>query len=519
MYARLNDLSITAKVAAAPIVVSICLLISAGSAYLTNQRTGQAVDLVASQGLPNVVAAAALGDRSTQAYALIMQSLAYEGAGMKADVIAAVDKKILEEFKAMHAEAQRMKAASADRPEVQARYEAVDAAITKLEKAAADVLDMKSGGLAGAAMFMTGSDKAFAELKAKAAELTAQEVANGHAQAKSAATAVVVGNRLTTGLALAGLLLSALATWVCVRLITQPLGRALAMAREVAGGNLKRQDVQAGRDATGQVLSALDQVSTQLSQTIAGIRGAADQINTASTEIAQGNQDLSARTEQTASALEQTAATMEHLSTAVRDNAATARQAKQVADDALVQARQGGDAVDDVVRTMATIDQQAKRISEIIGVIDGIAFQTNILALNAAVEAARAGEQGRGFAVVAQEVRALAGRSGTAAKEIRALIGTSVEQIGDGSSKVRLAGETMHKIVGSIDRVSTLVTEISTANAEQASGFGEVNEAVTHMDQATQQNAALVEQAAAAAESLQQQSAALLKSIQYFKTA
>jgi methyl-accepting chemotaxis protein len=287
----------------------------------------------------------------------------------------------------------------------------------------------------------------------------------------------------------------------------------------VAGGNLRRQDVQAGRDATGQVLSALDQVSTQLSQTIAGIRGAADQIDTASKEIAQGNLDLSSRTEQTASALQQTAATMEHLSAAVRDNAATAQQAKQLADGALVQARQGGDAVDDVVRTMATIDEQAKRISEITGVIDGIAFQTNILALNAAVEAARAGEQGRGFAVVAQEVRALAGRSGTAAKEIRALIGTSVQQIGEGSGKVRHAGQTMHTIVGSIERVSTLVTEMSVANTQQASGFGEVNEAVSHMDRATQQNAALVEQAAAAAESLRQQSAGLLRSIQYFKTA
>jgi methyl-accepting chemotaxis protein len=304
-----------------------------------------------------------------------------------------------------------------------------------------------------------------------------------------------------------------------VRLITEPLARALAMAREVAGGNLRRQSVQPGRDATGQVLGALDQVSTQLSQTIAGIRSAADQIDTASQEIAQGNQDLSARTEQTASALQQTAATMEHLSSTARETAAPAHQAKDVADHALAQAREGGEAVDDVVQTMATIDQQAKRINEIIGVIDGIAFQTNILALNAAVEAARAGEQGRGFAVVAQEVRALAGRSGTAAKEIRGLIGTSVQQIGDGTGKVRRAGETMHRIVGSIEKVSTLVNEMSTANAQQATGFNELNTAVRDMDRSTQQNAALVEQAAAAAESLRQQSAGLLHSIEYFKTA
>jgi methyl-accepting chemotaxis protein len=360
MSLRLDDLSITVKVAAAPVVVAICLLVAAGAAYLVNVRTGRAVELVANEGLPHVIQTTTLSERSTRAFALVMQSLAYEGAGMKAELIATIDKQIPEEFKAMHAEVQQMKARSAGEPDALARYAAADAAVSKLEKAASDVIDMKSGGLAGAAMFLTGSEKAFADLKVQTAALTSHEIDDGRAQALSAATAVDFGNRLIGGLTFAGLLLSALATWTCVRLITRPLARALAIAREVAGGNLRRQDVQAGSDATGQVLSALDQVSTQLSQTIAGIRGAADQIDTASKEIAQGNLDLSSRTEQTASALEQTAATMEHLSSAVRNNAATAQQAKQVADGALVQARQGGDAVDDVVRTMATIDEQAK---------------------------------------------------------------------------------------------------------------------------------------------------------------
>ncbi|HKX44493.1 MAG TPA: methyl-accepting chemotaxis protein [Burkholderiaceae bacterium] len=518
MFKSLNDLPIAAKVASAPVLVAVCLLVSSGSAYLTNVRTASAVELIASQGLPNVVETSAFSERATQAYGLVMQSLAYEGAGMKPDTIGRIDAQIPKLFGTMHADIKRMKDAAAGRPEQQ-RFDALEASLKKLEKFSADALDMKSGGLASAAMFMTGAESAFAELKKQTAALTELEVASGRAQATAAADAVAFGNRATVGLAVAALLLSAFVIWLCVSVITRPLQRALKIARDVASGNLQRQQVEAGRDETGQVLDALDQVQLQLNRTISDIRGAADQIDTASTEIAQGNFDLSTRTEQTASALQQTAATMGQLATAIRQNAATAQEATRVANDAWAFAREGGTAVDDVVNTMNGINAQAKRISEIIGVIDGIAFQTNILALNAAVEAARAGEQGRGFAVVAQEVRALAGRSGTAAKEIRTLIGTSVEQIGTGSHKVQHAGETMQKIVASIERVSAMVTEMSTANAEQASGFEQVNQAVGHMDQATQQNAALVEEAAAAAESLKAQSKGLMRAIEVFKTA
>ena len=290
----------------------------------------------------------------------------------------------------------------------------------------------------------------------------------------------------------------------------------MTIALEVASGNLQRQHVDAGRDETGQVLDALDQVSAQLSRTITEIRGAADQIDTASSAIAQGNLDLSTRTEKTAAALQQTAATMGQFAGARRENTSTAQEATRAVTDASAFARDGGTAVD---QTMSGIKEQARRISEIIGVIDGIAFQTTNLALNAAVEAARAGEQGRGFAVVAQEVRALAGRSGTAAKEIRTLIGAAVEKIESGAHKVQHAGQTMQRIVASIERVSAMVSEMSTANAEQASGFEQVNDAVGSMDQATQHNAALVEQAAAAAESLKQQSKGLLRSIKVFRTA
>jgi len=519
VFKTLNNLPIAAKVASAPVLVAVCLLISSGSAYLTNVRTATAVELIASQGLPNVVESSALSERATRAYGLVMQSLAYEGAGMKAETIARIDSEIPRLFGALHGDVKRMRDAASGRPEVQSRCDAVEASLKKLERSSADALDMKGGGLSAAAMFMTGADSAFADLKKQTAALTEQEVASGRAQAAAAADAVAFGNRVTVGLALAALLLSALVIWLCVIVITRPLMRALKIAREVASGNLQRQKVEAGSDETGQVLGALDQVSFQLSRTITQIRDAADQIDTASSEIAQGNLDLSTRTEKTAAALQQTVATMGQLAGAIRENAATAQDATRVATDASAFAREGGTAVDDVVRTMFGIKEQAKRISEIIGVIDGIAFQTNILALNAAVEAARAGEQGRGFAVVAQEVRALAGRSSTAAKEIRTLIGASVEKIESGSHKVQHAGETMQKIVASIERVSAMVTEMSTANAEQASGFEQVNNAVGQMDQATQQNAALVEQAAAAAESLKQQSKGLMRSIEVFRTA
>ena len=519
MFKSLNDLPIAAKVATAPVLVAVCLLVSSGSAYLTNVRTASAVELISSQGLPNVAETSAFSEHATQAYGLVMQSLAYEGAGMKPDTIARIDAEIPKLFSTMHDDIKRMKNAAAGRPDVQQRCDAVEASLKKMQQFSSDALDMKSGGLASSAMFMTGAESAFAELKKQTVALTVQEVDSGRALAATAAGAVAFGNRVTLGLAGAALLLSAFVIWLCVSVITRPLQRALKIARDVASGNLQRQQIEAGRDETGQVLDALDQVSLQLNRTIGDIRGAAEQIDNASTEIAQGNLDLSTRTEETAAALQQTVATMGQLATAIRENAATAQEATRVAQEASAFARDGGAAVDDVVHTMSGISAQAKRISEIIGVIDSIAFQTNILALNAAVEAARAGEQGRGFAVVAQEVRALAGRSATAAKEIRTLIATSVEQIGSGSNKVQLAGATMEKILASVERVSTMVTDMSTANAEQASGFEQVNQAVGNMDQATQQNAALVEEAAAAAESLKQQSRGLMHAIEVFKTA
>jgi len=299
--------------------------------------------------------------------------------------------------------------------------------------------------------------------------------------------------------------------------ITRPLTDGIRVAQAVATGDLTVHVRTSGRDEVSTLLSAMESMRNELVEVVSQVRSGSQNVAAASTEIAQGNNDLSMRTEQQASALEQTAASMEQLSSTVQHNADSARQASQLATSASVVATEGGEVVAQVVETMRGINAASQKISDIISVIDGIAFQTNILALNAAVEAARAGDQGRGFAVVASEVRSLAGRSAEAAKEIKSLIIASVERVEQGSQLVDRAGTTMTRVVDSIRQVTDIVGEISSASSEQAAGVAQVGEAVTHMDQATQQNAALVEQMAAAAGSLKVQAQALVQVVATFK--
>ncbi len=316
---------------------------------------------------------------------------------------------------------------------------------------------------------------------------------------------------------LAALALGALVAWQTTRSITRPLRQGIQAAESIAQGDLSMRIAAAQqRDEAGQLLQALAHMQTRLADTVAHVRQNAEGVATASSEIAQGNHDLSARTESQASALQQTAASMEQLGSTVRQNADNAQQANQLALNASNVATQGGEVVAQVVETMRGIHDASRRIADIIGVIDGIAFQTNILALNAAVEAARAGEQGRGFAVVAGEVRNLAQRSADAAKEIKGLIGASVERVEQGSQLVDKAGGTMEEVVTAIRRVTDIMGEISAASKEQASGVAQVGEAITQMDQTTQQNAALVEQSAAAAASLQTQAGELVNAVAVF---
>ncbi|MEP7099162.1 MAG: methyl-accepting chemotaxis protein [Burkholderiales bacterium] len=317
-------------------------------------------------------------------------------------------------------------------------------------------------------------------------------------------------------LAIAAMFALATAIWI-IRSITRPIHEAVTIAQAVSAGNLAMEFEANGRNETGLLLGALHAMKTRLAHIVGDVRGNAEGVASASAQISQGNNDLSARTEQQASALQQTAASMEQLSATVRQNADNASQANQLARGASSVAIQGGEVVGHVVETMKGINDSSKKVADIIGVIDGIAFQTNILALNAAVEAARAGEQGRGFAVVASEVRSLAQRSAEAAKEIKTLIAASVERVELGTAQVDRAGVTMREVVASIQRVTDIVAEISAASTEQSTGVAQIGEAVSQMDQATQQNAALVEESAAAAESLKGQAHQLVDAVAVFQ--
>jgi methyl-accepting chemotaxis protein len=322
---------------------------------------------------------------------------------------------------------------------------------------------------------------------------------------------------LMTGFGLAALLAGIGGSIWLSRSIMQPLGEAIFIAETVASGDLSKEfETERGGDF-GRLLRGMGEMEDTLTDVVTRIKASTDSIVVASGQITAGNQDLSSRTEQQASSLEETAASMEELTSTVKQNADNARQANQLALSASEVAVKGGNVVGQVVDTMASINASSRKIVDIIGVIDGIAFQTNILALNAAVEAARAGEQGRGFAVVASEVRSLAQRSAAAAKEIKGLIDDSVGKVGVGTALVGEAGKTMEEIVSGVRRVTDIIGEISAASHEQAQGIEQVNQAIAQMDQVTQQNAALVEEAAAAAQSLQEQAGNLSQVVATFK--
>ncbi|WP_298636914.1 methyl-accepting chemotaxis protein [uncultured Thiobacillus sp.] len=352
----------------------------------------------------------------------------------------------------------------------------------------------------------------------KALEDMARFQEKASAQALEDAEAAYAGARALV-LAMAGLslVLSGLVAWRLTRSITGPIEHAVNLARAVAAGDLTQRIEVRSTNETGQLMQALKDMNESLVRIVGQVRSGTDSVATASSQISSGNLDLSSRTEQQASSLEETASSMEELTSTVRQNAENARQANQLVVSTADVAVKGGQVVGQVVDTMASIKESSRKIADIIGVIDGIAFQTNILALNAAVEAARAGEQGRGFAVVASEVRNLAQRSAGAAKEIKALIEDSVGKVDAGGKLVDEAGKTMDEIVGSVKRVTDIMGEIAAASQEQSAGIEQVNQAVGQMDEMTQQNAALVEQAAAAAESLQDQAAKLAEAVSVFR--
>jgi len=404
-------------------------------------------------------------------------------------------------------------------PKSSAAIASIERDLPKLRQAQAEVLALVKAGKIDEAKIKRGEVReyeggvddalsAIDEACAESMRSMGQQSASDYAAARWMITLTIV----------LAVVLAGLVGIVLARLLGGALTQAAEVAQAVADGDLSRRVERVERqDESGQLMRALAAMSENLSRIVSDVRQGAEGVATASTEIANGNHDLSRRTEEQASALEETAAAMEELGSTVRQNSDNAQQANQLALNASQVAIKGGEVVNQVVATMRGIDEASKRIHDIIGVIDGIAFQTNILALNAAVEAARAGEQGRGFAVVANEVRSLAGRSADAAKEIKRLISTSVERVEQGTALVDQAGNTMSEVVGAIRRVTDIMGEISAASIEQNTGVSQVGEAVIQMDRNTQQNAALVEESAAAAESLKLQAAQLVSAVAIFK--
>jgi methyl-accepting chemotaxis protein len=364
-----------------------------------------------------------------------------------------------------------------------------------------------------------GFDQTSEALMAEMGKFRQSQVADANASSIGASNNAqhIVYGMLVSALS-ASLVAAVLGVWI-IGNITRPLHQAVALSQAVAAGDLSQQFEVHGTNETALLLRSLKQMQEGLAKVVRNVRQGSEGLASASAEIAQGNNDLSARTENQASALEETTASMEQLSATVKQNAASAREANQLALSASTVAAQGGEVVGQVVQTMRGINDASHKISDIIQVIDGIAFQTNILALNAAVEAARAGEQGRGFAVVATEVRSLAGRSADAAKEIKSLISASVERVERGTALVDQAGSTMHDVVSSIGRVTDIMGSITSASQEQSLGVAQVGEAIASLDQTTQQNAALVEQMAAAAGSLSNQAGELVQTVAIFKLA
>jgi len=492
-----------------PVVAAVIFAVGIAVVLFFSARTSSAIDAVGSVDYPYV-------DATTQ-FAAQLEAL---GATIQS-AVAEGEKKRLDEAGERAANLRKLLVAiekidgkSATAGKLQTLFESYYAASVETAQL---FLGIKQGDQAGAIPKMQSALKALETELSKARVEASEGFDAGLERAQKGVSGSVMAIVISGVVVVACL---GLASFLVIGSVWRQLGGEPEYARDVmrnmAAGDLS-QRIAVVPGAEGSLLAAVRDMSQGLAAIVADVRTGTDSMTVASREIALGNHDLSLRTEKQASSLEQTSSNMQNLTDTVRQSAEAAAQANQLAGSAAAVAQKGGEVVSQVVSTMDEINTSSKKINDIIGVIDGIAFQTNILALNAAVEAARAGEQGRGFAVVASEVRSLAQRSAAAAKEIKGLIGASVDRVEAGSRLVQDAGATMSEIVASVQRVSDIIGEITAASSEQSQGIGQVNQSVTQLDQMTQQNAALVEQAAAAASSLEQQALTLQTSVSTFK--
>lgn len=513
----LKNTSTNFKVALAPIISIIFLVFIGAAGMWANSKLTASVHSINAERIPVIKKVSELRLELETLDKSINQSFAWEGAGFKADKITELDKKISVALKEYEEKIKLFKDNGSLSAAEAEQVLKIEQTYARYHKLALDALDIKSGMISNAVSFMGTLSDEYAALDNSFGALIVFEQRLGDQVASDSEQLAQKNDIFLISCTIAAVIIAGGVTVLGIYYIVSPLRAASALAATMARGDFTERAVDPSTDATGQVLTAMSEIADQLSEIVGNIQISADTVGNASNEIADGNHELSSRTQNTALLLENANQSLDELAQGLARSTQSASAASQQAAAAAQVAVNGGEAVQDVVRTMNLISEQAKKISEIISVIDSIAFQTNILALNAAVEAARAGDQGRGFAVVASEVRILAKRSAEAAKEIRTLISNTVERVESGSVRAAVAGQTMGQVVGSIQAVNTTVQDIYTSITAQSSKIRTVHSTISQVDADTQQNTAMVEEAAASAESLRHQAVNLAAAISKFK--